>query len=69
MHCKIELWHQNNKAYRVEQGYPHMENIKTLLMKRQYVLETLDILCSKQIEEVLTEMRAMRSAYVDMIIK
>jgi hypothetical protein len=68
LHLKIESWHQNNKANGLEQGYPRTEDIKTVLMQRKHLLKTLDPLCSKLVEEVLVEMRAMKSAYVEMII-
>ncbi len=50
-------------------GYPHTEDIKSVLMPRQHILKTLDPVYSKPVEEVLAELRVLKESYVDMVLK
>ncbi len=63
MHIKIELesWHQNNMTNGIKVGYPHMEDIKSVLMPRQHLLKTL---YSKSVDKVRAELRAVKESYL-----
>jgi hypothetical protein len=68
LHIKIETWHQDNLTNGIKVGYPHMEDIKSVLMPLQHILKTLDPVYSKSVEEVRAELRALKEPYVDMVL-
>jgi hypothetical protein len=70
MHIKIEAcqWHQDNLTNGIEGGYPHMEDIKSVLIPRQHILKALDLVYSKSVEEVRADLRALKESYVDMVL-
>jgi hypothetical protein len=52
----------------IKVGYPHIEDIKSVLMPWQHILKTFDPVYSKSVEEVLAELRALKESYVAMIL-
>ena len=68
LHIKIEAWHQDNLTNGIKVGYPHMEDIKSVLMPRQHILKTIDPVYSRSVEEVRAELRASKEAYVDLVL-
>jgi hypothetical protein len=55
---------------RVVQGYPRIENIKTVFMQRQSLLgkNNLDPCFTKSVEEVLAALMPIKAEFQDMVI-
>jgi hypothetical protein len=49
LHIKIEARHHDNLTNGIKVVYPHMEDIKSVLMTRQHILKTLDPVYSKSV--------------------
>jgi hypothetical protein len=67
LHIKVENWHQDNLTNGIKDGYPHMEDIKSVLMPGQHILKILDPVYTKSVEEVLAELSALKESYVVMV--